>query len=227
MQPYLFPYIGYFQLIKAVDKFVIYDDVNFINKGWINRNKILVNNNANLFTVPLKNSSQNKLIKDIQISESRDWRSKFLKSLELSYKKAPFYEEVFKLLLEIIQNKENNISKFIYFSLLKINEYLKIRSEIIESSSVYSNSELRQQNRIIDICRKENADEYVNPSGGKELYSKELFESNGIKLQFMESKKIQYNQFDNGFVDSLSIIDLLMFNSKERLNMFLNEYSLV
>lgn len=97
MQPYLFPYIGYFQLLNAVDMFVVFDDVNFIKKGWINRNNILVNRQKYLFTVPLKDASQNKLIKEVQIADD-GWQEKFLKTVAQSYKKAEFFDEAFALI---------------------------------------------------------------------------------------------------------------------------------
>ncbi|MEP7147015.1 MAG: WbqC family protein [bacterium] len=227
MQPYLFPYIGYFQLINAVDKFVIYDDVNFIKKGWINRNNLLINGHANLFTVPLKNSSQNKLIKEIEISRSEKWEKDLLKTLEISYKKSQYFEEVYKIIECIIQNDEKNISAFIYFSLQKINNYLEIKTEIVKSSSLYLNNYLKQSERIIDICKKENADEYINPSGGMELYSKELFRKNGLSLNFIKTNNIVYEQFNGNFEKSLSIIDVMMFNSKTKIKELLNEYELI
>ncbi len=224
MQPYLFPYIGYFQLINAVDKFVIYDDVNFIKKGWINRNNLLINGHANLFTVPLKNYSQNKLIKEIEISRSEKWEKDLLKTLEISYKKSPYFDEVYKIIECIIQNDEKNISAFIYFSLQIINNYLEIKTEIVKSSSHYLNNYLKQSERIIDICKKENADEYINPSGGMELYSKELFQKDGISLNFIKTNNIVYKQFNGNFEKSLSIIDVMMFNSKTKIKELLNEY---
>ncbi|MEO8210397.1 MAG: WbqC family protein [bacterium] len=227
MQPYIFPYIGYFQLLNAADKFVNYDDVNFINKGWINRNRILVSNKANLFTIPLEKSSQNKLIKDIQISESRDWKSKFLKTVELSYRKAPYFDDAFGIISRAIQNNDSNISRFISKSLVLLCNHLEIETNIIESSSVYNNSTLKNQNKIIDICHKENSDNYINPVGGKEIYSEKKFADEGIKINFLRSKPIQYNQYNDNFIDSLSIIDVLMFNSKDKIKEFLNEYDLL
>lgn len=227
MQPYIFPYIGYFQLINAADKFVIYDDVNFIKKGWINRNKILVNGKANLFTIPLRKSSQNKLIKEIEISLTLHWKPKFLKTVESSYCKAPYFKDTFGIISSVIQNSELNISKFILNSLKSICNYLDIRTHIIESSAIYNNPNLKNQNKIIDICLKENADNYINPIGGLEIYSKQLFEDQGIKINFLKTKPIQYAQFDNNFIDSLSIIDVLMFNSKDRVKEILNEYELL
>lgn len=227
MQPYIFPYIGYLQLINAVDKFIIYDDVNFIVRGWINRNKILVNNKEHMFTIPLQDSSRNKLIKDIEISNDALWKSKLLKTIEQSYKKSPYFYEVFGLISDIISVNENRISKLIYHSIVRINQFLGIKTIIEESSAVYSNPHLKNQNRIIDICRTENAAEYINPIGGTQIYSKDLFEKNNIKLFFLKTKPIRYRQFNNDFIESLSVIDIMMFNSGDKIREYLNEYELV
>ncbi len=227
MQPYLFPYIGYFQLMNAADRFVIYDDVNFIKKGWINRNNILVNGKANLFTVPLKNASQNKLISESEISEISEWKKDLLRTIELSYRKAPCFEEVFELIIRIINTDETNISGYIYYSLEQVNRFLNIDTEIVRSSSIYQNRLLKQQKRIIDICKKENAREYINPIGGLELYSKKLFKENEIDLYFIKTNEIVYRQFNNEFSGSLSIIDVMMFNPKDQINEFLNDYELI
>jgi WbqC-like protein family len=227
MQPYIFPYIGYFQLLNASDKFVIYDDVNFINKGWINRNKILVNNKENLFSIPLVKSSQNKLINETEISNDTEWKTKFLKTIKTAYSKAPFFDEASRIIQAIIQNEDRNISKFILKSLNIICEYLDIDKEIVESASVYNNSSLKNQDRIIDICLKESAESYINPIGGMELYSRKLFEEKGLKINFIKPGPVQYRQFNDNFIDSLSIIDVLMFNSKQRIKELLNEYELL
>lgn len=227
MQPYIFPYIGYFQLINSVDKFVILDDVNFINRGWINRNKILVNNSDYLFTIPLKEVSQNKKISDILISEDIKWQPKFLKTLLLAYKKAPYFEETFKKIENILQDNENNISTFIFNSLKKLNVYLGIETEIIETSRKYKNSQLKGQDKIIDICLKEKANQYINPIGGTEIYSRHCFEEKNIKLKFLKTNNIFYKQNNNSFIPWLSIIDVMMFNSKENISKFLREFTLV
>ena len=227
MQPYLFPYIGYLQLMAAVDTFVIYDDVAFINKGWINRNKILVGGKDNLFTVPLIGASQNRLIKDIEIDDSTKWRGKFLKTLEQSYKKAPQFQAVFPVVTEIIESEEKMIAGMIAKSLEKMANYLEIKTKIVSSSSIYQNENLKAQERILDICLKEKAQQYINPSGGIELYDKNHFAEQGISLNFIRSKPIVYPQFQNEFVPWLSVIDVLMFNTKEQVTEILNQYELI
>lgn len=227
MQPYIFPYIGYFQLIKAVDKFVLYDDVNFINRGWINRNRILVNGKDSMFTIPLKDASQNKLINEIDVNWDKNWKSKFLKTIEQSYKKAPFYSEVLLIIEKSIEADGGQFSKVVEQNLRLICEYLAIKTEIISSSSIYQNTDKKAQERILDICTQENANHYINPIGGLELYDKEVFTKENMVMNFMKSKSVEYTQFKNDFVPWLSIIDVLMFNSKAEINKFLDNYELV
>lgn len=227
MQPYIFPYIGYFQLIKAVDKFVIYDDVNFINRGWINRNRILVNGKDSLFTIPLKEASQNKLINEIEVNWDDAWKSKWLKTLEQSYKKAPYFQQVRPIIEQTLEQEKTIFSEIIVENLKLINAYLGITTEIIPSSSIYQNIELKAQTRILDICLQEKANHYINPIGGIELYQKEVFEEQGMQLNFIKSKPVQYPQLKNDFVPWLSIIDVLMFNSVEQIQTFLDSYELV
>lgn len=227
MQPYIFPYIGYFQLINAVDKFVIYDDVNFINKGWINRNRILNNGKESLFTIPLKEASQNKLINEIEVNWDDSWKSKFFKTLEQCYKKAPFYQAILPIIEQTLSLDDEVISKITESNLRLICEYLDINTEIVSSSVIYQNTGLKAQERILDICLQEKSTQYINPIGGLELYDKGYFEAKNIKLNFIKSSAVEYPQFKNEFVPWLSMIDVLMFNSKEKIKDFLNNYELV
>ena len=225
MQPYLFPYIGYFQLLNAVDKFVVFDDVNFIKKGWINRNNILVNRQKYLFTVPLKDASQNKLIKEIQIAEG-DWQEKFLKTVAQSYKKAEFFDDTFALIEKIMLSGESFLAKLILQSLRLFKDALKINAEIVPSSEIYNNRELKAQDRILDICKQENATKYINPVGGTELYDRQIFSENGVKLFFLKTQPFSYRQFGEEFAPNLSIIDVLMFNGFSKTREFLSRFTL-
>lgn len=227
MQPYIFPYIGYFQLINAVDKFIIYDDVNFINKGYINRNSILVSGKPHLFTIPLKDASQNKLINEVALLNSDPWRKKFLKTVQQSYQKAPNYQTVFVLIEEIVNLAAETIQELNLFALRKICAYMEIHTEIIPSSSIYQNTNLKGQDRILDICKQENATRYINPIGGMELYEKSRFANEHIQLNFLKSVASPYSQFKNAFVPWLSIIDVLMFNDRENINKLIKEFELI
>jgi len=226
MQPYLFPYIGYFQLINAVDKFVILDDVNYINKGWINRNRILVNGKEYLFTVPLKKSSQNKLIFECELADDK-WKQKLIRTIEMNYKKAPFFCQNFEIIKTIIDYNEINLSKYLCNQIEVLCNYLNITTEIVKTSLYYNNSHLKAQEKIMDICKKEKTDVYINAFGGQKLYSKEYFKENNIEIKFIKSNPITYKQFNNEFVPWLSIIDVMMFNSKEEIKEMLNKYELI
>lgn len=227
MQPYFMPYLGYYKLLSAVDRFVIYDDVNFINRGWVNRNNILVGGKEHLFTVPLQNASQNKLIYEVRVSPDVAWRKKLLKTIDQSYRKAPHYETVFPLLEDIINDPSEDIAAYCLQSLLKTADYLSIETEIIPTSRHYGNSELKGQERILDICQKEAADHYINPINGQGLYDKALFEKQGITLNFIKRTPQVYPQFKNEFVPWLSVIDALMFNSVAQMQESLQEFELI
>jgi len=227
MQPYLFPYIGYFQLLNCVDTIVIYDDVNYIKKGWINRNKILVNGISNLFTISLKDSSQNKHINQIEISDGSNWRENLIKKIEYAYKKAPLFDDIFPLISEIIKNEESNLSSYLIFSLKKISNYLRIDTNFVTSSELVKDNSLKGQDKIVEICRIMNASEYINAIGGLDLYENNIFLKNNVTLKFIKAKPVIYSQFKNEFVPWLSIIDVLMFNSIKEIKMMLKEYELI
>lgn len=227
MQPYFLPYIGYLQLMNAVDKFVLYDDVNYINKGWINRNRLLVNGKEYLFTVPLKEASQNKLINEIELGNDPQWRGKLLKTIEQAYKKAPYYPTVLGIIEKILNLEAQTISQLIAGSLEILKQYLAIPTELVLSSTIYQNGHLKAQARILDICLQEKASQYINPIGGVELYDKAIFAKNGIQLNFIKSKPVEYQQFKNDFVPWLSVIDLMMFNDVPTIQGFLGEFELV
>lgn len=229
MQPYFLPYIGYFQLINAVDRFVFYNDVAFIKQGWINRNRILSNNAAIFFTVPLSGAGSHVLIKNVEINQEffHGWRHKFLKTVDQNYRKAPYHKIILPLIESVISFDTNKISDFSIFSIKAISTYLAIKTDIVESSTAYNNDHLRSVDRVIDICSKEDAKTYVNASGGSAIYSRDQFASHGIALKFLNSHDIYYKQYNSAFVPWLSIIDVLMFNSPETIHRFLNEYDLV
>lgn len=229
MQPYIFPYIGYFHLINAVDKFIIYDDVSFIKQGWINRNYIKANDSALIFSIPIKDASSYKNINEtyIKFPAFFSWKSKFLKTIEQNYRKAPFFKEVYNLINTTLSSEVSTISELATLSIQETCEYLSMKTEIVETSSIYNNSSLKGENRVIDICRQEKSSHYINPIGGESLYSAKKFNKFSIQLKFIESFKIQYEQDVKKFIPSLSIIDLLMHCSKKEIQKILNMYRIV
>lgn len=227
MQPYFFPYIGYWQLINIVDKYVILDDVNYINRGWINRNRILFDGKPRYFNIILKGASQNKLINEIEVDNGVKQVERNLMILKQAYKKAPFFQQAFPVIESIFYEKESNLSRFNGILIQKICFYLGIKTELIFSSDLQKNNCLRGQEKIIDICRNLHATDYYNAIGGKDLYCQEKFSQYNIKLHFICADVIRYKQFDNSFWDNLSIIDVMMFNSREKIWDFLNMYRVV
>lgn len=212
MQPYFFPYLGYFQLMAEVDTFVIYDDVNFINRGWINRNQINLNGVAHLFTVPLKQASQNRLICDIDLADDALWRSKIVKTIRQAYARSPQFERVFPLVEQIAQHSASNLADYLRHSLTRLRDHLGLATQIVDTSRHYENADLKARARIIDICRREQANTYVNAIGGLELYRRDDFEQHGMQLQFLKPALPHYAQAGKEFIAGLSIIDVLMCN---------------
>lgn len=223
MQPYLFPYIGYFQLLSYVDEFVIYDDVQFMKRSWINRNSIIINEEKHLFTISLAGASTTKLINEIKI---KDDFIKFLKMLKMAYSKAPKFEEVFHLIEKICSYEDKNLARFIGNSLEEIKRYLNLDTALIYSSDIDKNNHLKGQDKVIDICKTLHADIYINSIGGQELYDKAVFNEYDIELKFLQPNLIEYRQFSNEFVPGLSIIDVMMFNSVKEIQDMLLKYEL-
>jgi hypothetical protein len=229
MQPYIFPYIGYFQLIHAVDKFVIYDDVSFIKQGWINRNRILSNDSELLFSIPLEQISSYRRICETKINGSSyaRWHSKFLRTIEQSYKKAPNFMVVYPMIRSVFSGEYEFIHQLCIESIITVTNYLEIDTEIIMTSRRYNNSYLRAQDRVIDICMKENASIYINLFGGISLYNQYDFRTANLHLLFLKSRPATYLQLRTDFVPRLSIIDVMMFNKPQVIRRMLDEYELL
>ena len=223
MQPYFFPYIGYWQLINAVDIFVIFDDVNFIKKGFVNRNNILINGEKKYITLQLKGASQNKCINEITVGDNVE---KILKTIYMTYRKAPYFHEIYHLLEKVLQYQEKNLASFLGNSIMIISDYLSINTKFIFSSTLEKNNVLKGQDKIIDICKQLGTDCYINSIGGQALYDKKDFKKNNIILNFLKSYPAIYKQFNYEFVSSLSIIDIMMFNSRYQIKKMLNNYEL-
>ncbi|WP_262150668.1 WbqC family protein [Chryseobacterium foetidum] len=229
MQPYIFPHIAYFQMINAVDKFIFYDDVNFIKQGWINRNKVLVNGKSFMFSIPLEKADSFTKIKDTEISKKLydKWRMKFLLSITQNYKNAPFFEQIYNLILSVFSQHPTTISVIAIDSIKKVSKYLQITTEFKTSSQSYNNTDLKKEVRLFNICKIEKATHYINSIGGQELYEKNSFLNEGIELNFIKNLSEEYQQFKNEFVPYLSIIDVLMFNSVDEIQIMLNQYELI
>ncbi len=229
MQPYIFPYIGYFQLVRAADHFVFYDDVGYIKGGWINRNHILSQGKAPKFTIPLAQASSFKTICETQVDLSNYpiWSKKFIKTLQQSYGKAPEFDLVFSIIEDVLRTPTQSIAEIAENSVRSIADYLQFETEYSCSSMAFNASKgLGRGDRLINIVKELKGDIYLNPSGGEQLYTKEFFEGFNIQLKFLEAHIGQYHQFGKAFVPRLSIIDVLMFNNKEKALKLIDLYSL-
>lgn len=226
MQPYFYPYIGYWQLMNLVDEYVVFDDVNYIKRGWINRNYILLNGKPHMINLHIKDASQNRLIKDTKISQTQEDTEKLLNTIAQGYRKAPYFEEIYCLLEKSLKYESDNLTKYLVYQMKAVAEYLGIRTKLLLASEINNDKSLRGEKKIIDICKKRGADYYINSSGGKKLYEQETFRRYGLMLGFLETDDIVYQQFGNLFVPQLSIIDTLMFNSKEEMEKLLNQYTI-
>ena len=228
MQPYFFPYIGYWQLLNAVDQFVIFNDVNFINRGWINRNRILCHGKPLYINVLLNKASQNRKINEIEVIQDQKQETKLLRTLRDCYCKAPCFQPVFDMVSDVLlENDETYLDRYLYRTMQAVCDYIGIKTPMVFSSEIPTGTGLRGQDRILDICKRLGASEYYNAIGGQQLYDAKLFYRNGISLKFLETKSEAYRQGTNEFVPSLSIIDVLMNNSKGETLKLLNQFVLL
>ena len=227
MQPYFFPYIGYFQLINAANLFIVYDNIKYTKKGWINRNRILQNGEDVVFSVPLKKDSDRLDIRNREISPAFR-KDKLLNQIREAYRRSPYFEQTVSLVEKIVLEKETNLFKFILNSIREICACLAIRTEIVASSSVQIDHSLSGKTKVVALCKQVGADVYINAIGGQDLYSKEEFARQGIDLKFLRTRSFEYKQFDGEFVPWLSIIDVMMFNSPDAIKRCLDsEYELI
>lgn len=228
MQPYFLPYIGYWQLINSVDRFVIYDNIEYEKNGWLRRNRVLVNGEDKLFTIPIKkesdflNVNQKHLIENYKVENKKIW-----KRICTYYQNAPYFKNVAELLESCFLYENDNLFEFILHSILMIKEYLQIKSAITISSEINMDHSLKNRDRVIEICKMLKGSQYFNPIGGLNLYNKKDFKENGIDLFFLKSVLKPYKQWNCEFVPGLSIIDILMFNTFEQVQQMLMEYQLI
>ena len=228
MQPYFLPYVGYFHLINSVDEFVIYDNIQYTKKGWINRNRILVNGNDKILTLPLKKDSDYLDVKDRFLADSWDKEKlKMLNQIKAAYRKAPYYDKVLPIISSIFELPNTNLFEFILGSLHLLNSYLRIDTKITISSNVNIDHTLKGRDKVVAICKKLNSSTYINAIGGQELYDVQDFKNEGLDLMFIKSPPLNYKQYNNEFIPWLSILDVLMFNKRQDITDYLNEYTLI
>lgn len=226
MQPYLFPYLGYYQLASCVNEFVFYDDVSFIKQGYINRNSILGDRAPLRVTFPVLDASSNRLIKDHAFS--RDF-SKQIKTIEQTYSKAPFFNDFFPRILSVLESPDRDVTKICRDSIKVVMDYLGVAfSHHLSSAMPYDRGSDRAE-RLVNICKYLGGDVYINTMGGSSLYTHQFFSSRGIELFFIGMKEIQYRQRreSDSFIPNLSIVDIAMWCAPEEVESMLLKYQLV
>lgn len=225
MQPYFLPYIGYFQLIAAVDLFIVYDNIKYTKRGWINRNRMLQNGKAVLFSLPLKADSDFRDVRERELAADFS-ADKFLDRIDGAYRRAPYFAETFPLMEQVVRHEDRNLFGFLHHSIVRTCEHLGIATGIRVSSTIDIDHDLKGRDKVLALCHAVGADTYINASGGTELYAGEDFAARGIALKFLQSTPIGYSQFGDEFVPWLSIIDVMMFNPKAVVAALLGEYKL-
>lgn len=226
-QPYLFPYLGYWQLIHAADRFLIADDYDFIRHGWVNRNRILVNGRVQFFRVEVRRGGHSRLILDKRVALTPEHLSNKLRTLEMAYHKAPFFAGGYALAENVLTYPEDNLALFLEHGIREVCAYMGIETPLGRSSDLPGNNRFKREERIYDFCARLGADTYINAPGGQKLYSFEEFARRGIRLRFLQSKLPLYPQSGGPFVERLSILDAIMFNSPEALHAMLDEYTFI
>ncbi len=227
MQPYFFPYIGYFQLIAATQRFVIYDNIKYTKKGWINRNRFLLDGRDFVFSIPLIKDSDFLDIRERRISPEYQ-RDKLARQIQAAYRRAPQFETIYPAIDEIINYPSNNLFDYIRYSIKRLCELLEINTELFISSNVSIDHNLKSQEKVLALCLQLGADKYINSIGGLGLYSREEFQRAGVILKFIKTRPIEYNQFGSSFIPYLSIIDVLMFNPLPQVKVWVKyEYDLI
>jgi WbqC-like protein family len=214
MQPYFLPYVGYFQLIAAVDLFIVYDNIKYTKKGWINRNRMLQNGKDVMFSLPLKSDSDYLDVCQRELSTDFN-RGKLLNQFKGAYRRAPYFEQTFPLIEKIVRCEDVNLFQFLLHSLVSTCSHLGIATTIRSSSEIGINHALKNQDKVLALCEAVGATSYVNAIGGKDLYAADAFRDKGIALKFIQSKPFEYPQLGDAFVPWLSIMDVMMFNPIE------------
>lgn len=227
MQPYFFPYIGYWQLIHAVDRFVLFDDAQYMRHGWVNRNRILKPGGGwQYILVPLKKHAVTEAIKNVEVHPDKKWKELIVGQLAHYKTKARYFNEINGLVREILfSNNQKSIAAINFATIIKLCVYLGIKKEIIQSSEQHFDyADVGDAGEwALRIAEQMRASEYINPAAGAELFSQEKFSSSNIKLSFLRSHEIVYSQRDV-FEPSLSIIDVLMFNGLDGTKEHLKNY---
>ncbi len=211
MQPTYFPWLGYFNLIKQSDIFVLYDTVQLTKRSWQVRNKIKSNNKELYLTIPICKTDHRDdlLINQAEISYNIDWVSKHLNSIKHSYLKTPYFNEIYPILENILLSKPQYLTDITISLILEFTKMLDINTEIILSNNIKYTG--KKDKALVSICKELKADNYLSVKGSMEyiLEGKNLFEINNINLLWHKYTHPVYKQINGDFISHMGIIDAL------------------
>ena len=229
MQPYFFPYPGYFSLIKNADKWIFNDEVQMIHKGWVERNRILKQNGGwHYIRMPLVKHKYTTLIKDVRVRTHEDWQRKILAQLGHYRKSAPHYYQVISFLNEVFKKKFDCLTHQNAYLLQMTCAYIgfEMKYEVLSEMDIDFRYIKAPDDWSLNICKALGYDHYLNPILGKSFYDRNKYEKNEIQLDFLRFNEPPYKQFNDEFISGLSIIDIMMFNTPDEINTMLDDFTL-
>lgn len=211
-QPYLFPYIAWYQVINACDAFVISDDVQYTRSGYINRNQILMNGRPLRFGVPLRGASHTEVIGERRIHDW-GWARELLRGMRHAYRGAPHFDEVYPMIEGILAEPVDLLIDLLERAIVVTARHLGLGQRIVRASSVQARVGLRKADRVLATAKALGARCYLqrDTEAARQMYRHEFFLAEGIVLKFVRVGLLPYAQRGvKEFLPGLSLIDFLM-----------------
>lgn len=231
MQPYFFPYPGYFSLIKATNKWIVFDTPQYANYSWMNRNRIINCNDDNwmYFIVPLKKRPLRTSINSIVIQNEVNWKEKIISQLGYYKKHAPYYNHVVEFLRETLTSEFVKLSDLNIHTLKATCKYIGIdfNYEIYSEMNLQIEDIHAPDEWGLNICKAMGVSKFINPERGQNFIDRQKYLNEKVDIKFLEYRYPDYDQKMEEFIPGLSIIDAMMFNSPKELKVILEDYKLV
>ena len=230
MQPYFFPYLGYFAIMHYVDKWIVFDEAQYIYHGWINRNRILnYNKDWQYVTAPIQKHSRDIKIKDVVLANHIQWRDKLLAQLQQYRKRAPYFSSVIEVVREAVNVQEESLSALNTHVLRAICGYLGISVTIeVFSKRNWDIGEVQEADEwALRISESLGAKQYVNPPNGKMFFDEAKWSKSEIELRFLKIRELEYSQKNAAFIPNLSVIDVMMFLEPAHIREAMERYDFI
>ena len=228
MQPYFFPYLGYFSLIQDSDVFVVLDNVQYVRRGWMNRNRVIGKNQSPVyFHLSTIKAPQKTMTRQIKIDHNREWKKTLLDKLDYYEKSAPYFEETKAMVERLISFETDSLCDMNIHILEELCKFLGITTKFVLASDLEIDESkiIETDDWGLEITKTFGASDYINLWGGRHIYSVNKYNNSNITLKFIENELVYYNQHNEMFIKSLSIIDVLMYNDRAETMDLINKYS--